>query len=1030
MWLAVVRLVHRRGQLALVGFGVAAAAAMLGVVSAGSLVSQERSLQRHIAALAPSVRAMRLNSYGAAGQLAPYAALDRQARSLLAPIGTGRAPVGTVLFRESTIAGRYVGLGAVDGLAAHVVVRSGRTPHRCRPERCEVLQLRGSAPPPDVPGLHLVRVGRGDVASGALFGDAIPPAKNRLYDESLSAHYRRAGRYHQPAPPPLYLAEGVAVLARSPALRRKFRSYGWVVPLRAADVEPWSSSRLVAALERARAGSQAGAAAFELRAPTEELRAAAARVEVAGTRLLLLGGQGAALLLGFVAFAAATLRRDADSSRRRLTWLGAPRWQAFLVVAAEAATVAVVAVAAGSLAGGVISLLGGARPEHLAHSLVSARGLAVAAGFAVAATLVLVVVLLVGRLRLGGLAFSPLDVAALGALGAAALAVGRGGADAASASRPGTAALLLLLPGLIAFAIAVATARLLAPCLLLFERVAPPTVVALRLAALSLARRPGGATAAVAFVSVSAGLGLFAATYRSTLAAGQRDQAAFAVPADFVLREDLARLIRVRDVATPAALATLPPGARATSVTRLSGSLSGGAAAVTGITVLGVEPTTIARLDGWRESWAAGDRPALARRIDPGNVNLAGATVPRAARALVLPVRVSGSSFSLSAVVRGRDGIVADVPLGVAEAGSRTLRARLPAEARGGRLVALRFDPPPRIVERGADAGSAAEAVATLAPLGAAGARGAGVTDFRGWIGVSGARRDGTKPVRLTLALTEATTTYFRPRQASDDRTLPGIVSPRLSDLAGPSRVLGVNVAGVRVPVRAVAVAERFPGAGRATGDDFVVLDRDLLLVALDTADPGTGLTNEVWVDAPRRLLPAVAARLRRPPFDVLSNESQRQRELELRREPVARAALLMLSAAAAVAGALAVIGLLLAAVAQLRDERGELFDLESQGATLRQLRAQVRLRVGAILVFGLAGAALIGLALSAVVVRLILLTAGATAPEPPLVLSFDWPIVAAGAAALVVGVGVAVAVVTARAFRKPEAGRPREAPA
>jgi len=58
-----------------------------------------------------------------------------------------------------------VDLGAVDGLARFVRLRSGRLPASCRPERCEVLQLGGSGPLPSVPGLRLVRVGRATLAS-------------------------------------------------------------------------------------------------------------------------------------------------------------------------------------------------------------------------------------------------------------------------------------------------------------------------------------------------------------------------------------------------------------------------------------------------------------------------------------------------------------------------------------------------------------------------------------------------------------------------------------------------------------------------------------------------------------------------------------------------------------------------------------------------------------------------------------------------------------------------------------------------
>ena len=135
-----------------------------------------------------------------------------------------------------------------------------------------------------------------------------------------------------------------------------------------------------------------------------------------------------------------------------------------------------------------------------------------------------------------------------------------------------------------------------------------------------------------------------------------------------------------------------------------------------------------------------------------------------------------------------------------------------------------------------------------------------------------------------------------------------------------------------------------------------------------------------------------------------------------------------MLTAAAAIAVALALVGLLLATVAQLRDERGELLDLESQGAGPKQLRRQLRLRAAIVLAFGLTGAALTGAALSVFVVRLVALTAGATRPEPPLVLALDWPVVAAAVALAGIGALALGAAVTARAFGDREAGRASEA--
>ena len=94
---------------------------------------------------------------------------------------------------------------------------------------------------------------------------------------------------------------------------------------------------------------------------------------------------------------------------------------------------------------------------------------------------------------------------------------------------------------------------------------------------------------------VSVGLAVFAESYRTTLARGQEEQAAFAVPLDFTLREDLTRLITVREAAPPERLAEFGGDVQVEPVLRLSGNVSR-AGGRTGITVLGLDPEAIPAL--------------------------------------------------------------------------------------------------------------------------------------------------------------------------------------------------------------------------------------------------------------------------------------------------------------------------------------------------------------------------------------------------------------------------------------------------
>jgi ABC-type lipoprotein release transport system permease subunit len=114
----------------------------------------------------------------------------------------------------------------------------------------------------------------------------------------------------------------------------------------------------------------------------------------------------------------------------------------------------------------------------------------------------------------------------------------------------------------------------------------------------------------------------------------------------------------------------------------------------------------------------------------------------------------------------------------------------------------------------------------------------------------------------------------------------------------------------------------------------------------------------------------------------------------------------------------LALLGLVLGAISERRDEAAELFDLEAQGVAPASLRRQLRLRASLAGVAGALGGALTGLVLSLLVVRFVELTANATQPEPPLALTPDWPLIlvaAVVAAAAAVGL---VAAATWRVFR------------
>ena len=999
----------------LVALGIGAAAGLLAAVLAGSLVAQDQSLARSTTAVPQADRTVRLTWGGiASGAENDPAAIDRFARNAVTPLAG--APVHSMLFRQSQAQGHLFDLGAIDGLRRFVRLRSGRLPAACRPAHCEVLQLGGSGPIPRVQGLNLVRVGRATLNSAVPLGDLIT---RETYASVLST----ALLYHTAPTPPLLLADGVGGLARTPALAPTYRSYAWTVPLAPGDVHPWTLDSFARHVAETRSRVEAESLAYDLAAPIDELRAADQAGRVAGRRLLLIGGESAALLLAFAVLAASGLRRDAEAEWRRLTWYGARRWQLALVSTAEVLCVAIVGALLGwALGAGVGAVVadragvdGGA---ILGHSVLSAGGLLLALAIAVVAAVAVLLSLRTGGTKVGAFTITPIDAAAIGAAVAVAVALARGAANAGSlAQERGTGAVLLVLPALVAFVAAVVVARLLAPALHILERYGRRGPIAVRLAALSLARNPGRAVVATAFLVVSLGLALFAATYHATLVRGQHDHAAFSVPVDDIVSENLTTLVPVSQAASPGQFAHAVPGTRVLPAVRLSADvqrLSG----VQTVTALGLPANALPSLR-WRSDYASDSPSRLAALLRPrGSVTLQGVRIPRDARVLSLPIRAHGDPLAVRAVVVTPFGNAAGIPLGTTS--THALRGKVPAEARGGLLVSFIFDLTGTGLHGVPNAGvnTVTSAQGTL-HLGTLRADGRPLPlPFARWSGTGGITPAGDRLLRYVV--TEGSVARFRANQPTDNTPIPIVVTPPLAAAAGPGGVLPFDVGDASVTGRIVAVARRVP---TITGD-AVLADAPTLATAMDADAPGSGAINEVWLDAPHGRQRPLEAALHNPPFNVLQVASYRQVLAAQESDPLARGTLYTLAGAAIVALVLALVGLLLGVVSDVRDERGELFDLEAQGARPATLRTHLRLRSAFVAVVGALGGIALGAVLAALIVALVTLTAAAGSPEPPLVLSVDWAAILVGLAAFAAGAALLVVVATRRAFRGDVAGR------
>jgi hypothetical protein len=487
------------------------------------------------------------------------------------------------------------------------------------------------------------------------------------------------------------------------------------------------------------------------------------------------------------------------------------------------------------------------------------------------------------------------------------------------------------------------------------------------------------------------------------------------VPADAVLEEDLRNLVLPLDAGSLDDYEA-GSGGTATAVFRLPGNVSR-LPGSGGVTVLGLAPETIASVGGWRDDFASRSPRELAALVDPGRETaLQGARLPADARELRLHASAESAAAGLTVTVQTPEGNFVGIPLGLVVPGPAVdLRAPVPAEARGGTVVGLTFSPPRRIEETGATAGQAVQGVLHAGRLQAVGTTTTRI-DWQDWIPtspgisaiVAGPQTD------FHFALTNRVFSRFRPRQPSDEGPVPVLATPRLAAAADARGRLPVSIGRASLVVQVVGTVERFPGVD----GDAVVGDRDLLVTASNASTPGTAEPNEIWLDGidPARFAAARTA----APFDALDVTTHAAVESRLRADPLARAALLTLACAALVALALALVGLLLGVVTDLRDESGELFDLEAQGAAPATLRAQVRLRAGIVAAVGLVGGMATGAILGLLVVSLVRLTANAARPEPPLLVTVDWPVVLLAIGVYAVAAALLVGIATARAFRAP----------
>ncbi len=960
---------------------------MLVSVFGGSLIARERTLERALAQLPPDERTFHADLVGLPTQQ-PYARMDRAATSALSTVSS-RRPLRVGFFRDFWLDGEFVRLVGIDRLRDFVRLRSGRFPRTCRPDACEVLQIGEQGRRAlDEGGIHLIRVGTADLRDVTAFGPAF---------EHLSQYRAQATLVRST----VLLPRDSSALERLPALRFLQRVRSWIAPIDPSLIHSWQIDGLIDRESRVQTALAEADPSFTLSGPDAALLAARDKGQISAQRMILIGGWTSALLLGFAMVAAVGIRRSLANERSRLLQHGATRTQVWIASLAEIGAVTlggwILGIAAGVLVLAVLAeSLGLPAGAVLAHSVFRTRTVLVLCAAWLTATLLVFAIVLARdeEATRRGWRLRVLDVAAVGAVIAAVVGLTRGGLTPDALASHGDRTLLLLLPGLLCLVAGVAAARLLGPLARLGARLSRRSPTALRLALLALGRAPTRTALAGAFLVVAIGLALFAATYRATLERGARDEAGFAVPLDLTLTEGV-HLLQPLDAASVSGYERLAPGVHADPILRRSADVPGQGSSVQGVTVVGIPADALERMY-WRSDFARASRSTLARALTrDGPASLRGSVLPPTAVALRMRALLSGTPIRVSIALQDAAGQVTSFPLGRVGPGRTMLKAPLPAQAGRLKVVGLELDLPTternwlfNLANHGrairAPAGSLA--LGTLSGLDSHG-RVRTQIDVHQW--VAGGQGAVIARGRVRYAFPDVRTIAVRPREPTDGLPLPIVASPEVARAAGPGGLLTLDFLEPPVRARVVGVATRFPTL--QPDEPFAAAEETRLATTLDADAPGTGRPNELWLSAPGGSLPRVESALSQPPFASLARVSRRGTLTRLEADPTARAIEYTLGVAALLSLALAVIGFWVTLLSDLRDERGNFFDLEAQGVPPETLRSHVRIRAASLLIFGSVGGVVLGVVLARLVVSLIQVSAETGSPEPPLVFSPGW---------------------------------------
>ncbi|MGZ4674474.1 MAG: hypothetical protein ACXV8K_17570, partial [Ilumatobacteraceae bacterium] len=944
-------------------------------------IAGDRALQRGVEGLDAEARTFTANlAPDTPPTSAELAALDGKIVSRLVRPGLGPV-LKTVEYRALAAGdGRIVRFAGLDGLHRVTRLLDGRWPTRCDAQRCEVVAVVPDSPKPQ----PVAQLPANSALGLTIVGTAVATS-----DLVLS------GELRPDASEQILLADGVSAASNVPVLALFRRTYAWQVPvdytrLRSIDVGP-----LLAGV-RSLTNDPSMSGLF-VSGPEDQLRSITSRTRITDNRLAVPVGALLVLFFGVAVLAGLGGRVDHQRAVSVLRRRGADRLaivcfgalEALLPVLGGVVLGLATALPIGSWLGHRADLGGWSVLRRSIDGSVDQRVL----GVSLVAFLLIFAVLSIndGSHSVRGRRLLASDVAGVAAFLVLLVLVGRGSVSTSSLNRVVDPSLVAV-PVLSAVALAAVVVRVVPLVLRATSNASPRRWPLTKLTLAEATAQPLRSIATASLIAVTVMFSLLTFGYASTLRLGSSDQAAFAVPYDFRLQLG-APLVRPQALTPSGGWASLAPGTTATDVLRRGVSVQMSATTSQTVELIGLNPTTLASLHGWRASFGS-DPQVMAKAIDQPRPGALGTSLPSDA----VSIEFDGSGLEglhTSAVIDRVDGTWHELTLDEEFPGG--VRTKLTPGDAGGLLVGLRLAQPAdvsaRIEHHVGEGNTSAEARPVEVVLHAVKTSASGGHSTT--IELPGARlhaANATVDVQTDSALKITgsllgVAILVAPSGPGQQDPVNVIVDPATAATARGG-IIVVDTASGSIRVRPVAVASRFPGVGTR----FMVADVDTLQPALDLLQPGAGTANELWLASDSATHEqALAAQLDKSGFSEIQVDRRSSRQAALATDPLSVVTLLVLTSSALVAIVLGGCAVLFGAAADAADDRPLLRMLALERVDGRRLVTMVAGKTLAVILLSIPLGLAAGRWLLRIATRLVAVSATSGQPDPALRLSVPW---------------------------------------